>query len=63
MNALFTNWMPTLGGILAAIGTCLKGNDDPLVNTIGEICSAVGLLLLGGSARQFNVTSEQAGAK
>lgn len=50
------NWMPTIGGLLAAIGGVLATNDNATISIVGKIVGAIGLVLLGGSAKQFNVT-------
>jgi hypothetical protein len=58
------NWKTTLGGILAALGQFLETITDPAwIGLIGRIISAVGVFLIGATARDFNVTSEQSGAK
>jgi len=54
------NWKTTLGGILAAVGQFLQTIEDPAwLKLFGQIVGAIGLFLLGASARDFNVTSEQ----
>ena len=50
-----TNWMPTVAGLLAAIGGILSGNADPTIKTIGMVVAAIGTALLGLVAKQYNV--------
>lgn len=58
------SWKTTLGGLLGAIGTYLLTVQDPAwVQMVGMVVNALGLLILGGSARDNTVTSEDAGAK
>jgi hypothetical protein len=58
------NWKTTLGGILVAVGTFLTNVDDPAwVNLVGQVFVAGGAFLVGGMARDHNVTSESSGAK
>lgn len=55
------SWKTTLGGVLQSIGlpmTQLEGT----IGHVGTILAAVGALLLGLSARDNRVTSEQADA-
>ena len=55
------SWKTTLGGILAAVGISMK--HDPRLAPYADVISAIGIALVGFSARDNNVTSEQAGAK
>jgi urea transporter len=57
-----TSPLTTIGGILAAIGAVLQAMSDPVWHTIGACLAAVGLALLGASARDNKTTSEQANA-
>lgn len=50
------NWMTSLGGIMMAIGTSLNQSDDATMKLIGGVMAAVGALLLGIAAKDFNVT-------
>ena len=51
-----TNWMPTVGGFLAAFGGLLTQVDDPhWVKVAGIIIGAAGMAFLGLVAKQFNV--------
>ena len=43
------NWKTTLGGIIAAVGTYFQSQEG-WQHIIGQVLSAVGLLLLGHSA-------------
>lgn len=58
-----TSWRTTLGGMLGAAGAALMALDAPTAKTIGVVLSALAFLIMGASARDNNVTSEQAGAK
>lgn len=50
------NWKTTLGGILSAAGVSMQASNDNTVKIIGGVIAAVGLLLLGGGAKDRNVT-------
>jgi hypothetical protein len=70
MRALITNWQPTLFGIIAFLGLLFSEiqhsfDDKPETTTDWNKIVIVGggLLGLGATSRQWNVTSEQAGAK
>lgn len=52
------NWKTTLGGILAAAGTAMQSSDDSTVKIIGQIAGVIGLILLGSSAKDHNVTGK-----
>lgn len=43
------NWKTTLGGIIAAIGTYFQSQEG-VQQIIGQVLSAIGLILLGHSA-------------
>ena len=51
-----TNWKTTVGGLLIAVGSGLQGMQDGTYQTIGKFMIAVGGLILGLSAKDFNVT-------
>ncbi len=55
------SWKTTLGGILSATGLGLK-NAPPNVAQWADLITILGTLLLGFSARDNNVSSEDAGA-
>jgi len=55
------SWKTTLGGILGAVGLAMR--HDPRLAPYSDTVTAIGVLLVGSSARDNNVTSEQAGAK
>lgn len=58
------SWRTTLAGAIAALGTYLSTVDDPAwLQIVGQVMLAVGMLILGGSARDNKVSSEEAGAK
>lgn len=58
------SWKTTLGGIMLAIGTPLSTVTTPnWVHLLGLSLTTAGGLLLGVSARDNNVSSEQAGIK
>lgn len=50
------SWKTTLGGCLAAIGTYLTNSQTGWLNVVGQVAQAIGLLLLGGAAKDRNVT-------
>ena len=57
------SWKTTLGGVLLAIGGWASTQSDPWwIYKAGGIINIIGALLLGGAARDNNVTSEQVGA-
>jgi hypothetical protein len=51
-----TSWKTTIGGLLGALGTTLSGYSDPTVHLVGTVLTAIGLFLLGVSAKDNNVT-------
>lgn len=55
-----TNWKTTLGGIIAAVGLACKHH--PLTAPWSDFVTAIGVGILGLSARDFNKSSEQSGA-
>lgn len=50
------NWLPTLGGILSALGLTLTALPLPALHAIGLGVAALGTVITGASAKQFNVT-------
>ena len=51
------NWKTTVGGILAAVGSYLvNSNQTGWINILGQVCSAVGLLLLCGVVKEKTVS-------
>lgn len=50
------NWKTTLGGILAAAGVSMQASNDSTIKIIGGVVAALGLLFMGGSAKDKNVT-------
>lgn len=59
-----TSWKTTLFGAMAAIGTYLATIHDPAwISTVGTILVGLSTALLGFSARDNNVSSEDAGVK
>lgn len=50
------NWKTTLGGILAAAGTAMQASSNGTVKLMGIIAGAVGVGLLGLTAKDKNVT-------
>lgn len=50
------NWKTTVGGIVAAAGAAMQASEDGTVKLIGAILAAVGLVLLGATAKDKNVT-------
>jgi hypothetical protein len=57
------SWKTTVGGILLAIGTPLSASGEGIYQTIGVLMAAVGAVMLGITARDNNVSSEDAGVK
>ncbi len=58
------SWKTTLGGALAALGQYLETIDSPAwLNIVGRVLSMGGVFLIGVSARDNGVSSEDAGAK
>lgn len=60
-----SSWKTTLGGILVALGQGFQTVKPvgEMSDTIGQLTTLIGALVLGLSARDNAVTSEQAGAK
>ena len=54
------SWKTSLGGILAAIGIVLR--DNPKTAVYASLVEGVGIVLIGMSARDNKVSSEQVGA-
>lgn len=58
------SWKTTLGGVMLAIGTPLANVTSPnWVHLLGLALTTAGGLILGASARDNNVSSEDAGLK
>ena len=57
------SWRTTLGGVLAAIGMGVSELPFEWAAGVGKALSAIGLALLGLTARDNKVSSETAGAK
>lgn len=58
-----SSWKTTLGGILMGVGAPLAGMGEGFYATLGTVLLAIGGILLGVSARDSNVSSEDAGVK
>lgn len=58
-----SSWKTTVGGILMGIGTPLAAMGEGVYATIGVAMTTLGAILLGVSARDSNVSSEDAGVK
>jgi hypothetical protein len=50
------NWKTTLGGILSAAGIGMAGSGNGTMHIVGTIIASVGALLMGGAAKDNNVT-------
>lgn len=50
------NWKTTLGGVLTASGIAMQASDNGTTKIIGVVTGIIGSLLLGGSAKDSNVT-------
>lgn len=55
-QTIMKSWKTTLGGLLAASGIALQTSDNATIKTIGVVLGVVGTLLLGGGAKDNNVT-------
>ena len=62
MKSLFgASWKTSLGGLISALGGILSQVEEPSwVKTIGQILLALGTTVIGLSARDNSVTSQQA---
>lgn len=58
-NLIGPSWAPKLGGILCIVGIGLKKHPSESFSFWSDILNAIGLLIMGWSARQNGVTSEQ----
>lgn len=58
-----SSWKTTVGGILLAAAPVAHSALPANYNWVGDALATIGALILGTSARDNNVTSEQAGAK
>lgn len=50
------SWKTTIGGFLAAAGAAMQASDNATVKVAGAVIGAIGLALLGMSAKDNNVT-------
>ena len=58
------SWKTTLGGAIIALGSFLQTLEDPAwISVVGATLIGVGGLLVGGTARDNGVSSEEAGVK
>ena len=56
-----TSWKTTVGGLLSGVGTLFAGLFPQWANW-GHLAAGAGTVIIGLSARDNGVTSEQAGA-
>lgn len=54
------SWKTTFGGILAAAGQFITPMLPPALSWVGPALSGLGVLILGASARDNKVSTEQA---
>ena len=59
MEILGKNWITTVGGLLLGIGIALEGTFPPEHAWIAKSLAAVGGVILGVAAKQYNVHSTQ----
>ncbi len=50
------NWKTSLGGLIAAAGMALMQSTDPIMHFVGMLLNGIGILFLGGTAKDSNVT-------
>ncbi len=63
MNSFTKSWKTTLFGAIGAVGIYVLTLDFAGAAMIGGILNALSLFLIGASARDNDVSSEEAGAK
>jgi drug/metabolite transporter (DMT)-like permease len=57
------SWKTTLGGLLSSFGLLFSNSSDPKAHSVGVIAAAAGTLLIGASARDNKVSSEDVGIR
>lgn len=50
------SWKTTIGGIVTAAGVSMQASDNATVKLIGLILAGLGAIIIGGSAKDSNVT-------
>lgn len=48
------NWKTTLFGSITALGIFFSSNANATLSTIGNLAQAIGVILLGGNAKDHN---------
>lgn len=61
-NSALVNWKTTVGAMIAAIASVVAGLGPEWAAPVAQIIAAIGFLITGYSARDYNKTSEQSGA-
>lgn len=55
----WVNHKTTIGGMIGAVGVTLTASSDPKSHVAGIVLNAVSLIIVGGAARDADVSTEQ----